>query len=86
MKHAKVRFRGVYAKQAEKDEKEWGRETAIYNYAWLISCDQNYEKGYHNGFFRACELIMGANKAKWKPADRALFNRVSRKLFGKKRK
>lgn len=39
---------------------------------------------YELGFERACLLIYG-NKAKWTAAERRLANRVTRKLFGKKR-
>lgn len=66
------------------DLKNYGVATANYNDGWLKSAGENYKTGYHNGFFRACELIMSAGK-KWKVEDRRLFNKVSRKLFGRKR-
>jgi hypothetical protein len=37
------------------------------------------------GFERACLLILGANRARWKAAERKLYNRVTRMLFGRKR-
>ena len=46
--------------------------------------EDGYEEGHIGGFERAVELIMG-NSKKWTRYDRDLFNRVTRKYFGKKR-
>ncbi len=81
MKH---RFTGKNGKTAEKDVKEYGREAAIFNHGFLNGWENAYAKGYDRGFERACELIFG-NGVKWTNAERRLGNRITRKLFGKKR-
>lgn len=44
-----------------------------------------HPESFEAGFERACLLIIG-NKVSWTSQERRLFNKVSRKLFGKKRK
>lgn len=40
---------------------------------------------YIKGFERACTLILGTN-TRWTKKDVAIRNRVTRKMFGRKRK
>lgn len=42
-------------------------------------------KGYEKGFMKACTLIFGVS-GKWPRDERRLCNRVTRQLFGKKRR
>lgn len=79
------RFDGPNGKIAAKDIPRFGREVAIYNHGWINGDDNGRAKGFDNGFERACLLIMG-NGVKWTNAERRLANRVTRKLFGKKRR
>lgn len=79
------RFDGKYGKAALGNSAKFGREVAIYNHGWLVGDDHGRRKGFIAGFERALLLMMG-NGVKWTNAERRLGNRVTRKLFGKKRK
>lgn len=69
-----------YRQLFNHDVKQFGRDIAIYNNGYLIGHDESYSKG----FTRACLLITG-DKIKWTTRERKLFNKITRKLFGKKR-
>lgn len=43
-----------------------------------------YADGFTDGFERALMLVLGT-KIRWTPADLRIRNKVTRKLFGKKR-
>lgn len=77
-----VKFTGPWAKSAQRDEKRYGREVAIFNLGFLGGWDDGRKKGFEAGFKRA--LLMG-NGQKWTNAERRLGNRIARKFFGKKR-
>lgn len=77
-------FNGKNGKIAKRDVAKFGLDTAIYNHGFLDGWDDGNAKGYLRGFERAMLLIMG-NGIKWTNAERRLGNRITRKLFGKKR-
>lgn len=72
-----LRFSG---KTFTDEVKQFGREVAIYNRGFLAGDDN----GRRRGFARALTLVLG-DKVKWTNAERRLGNRITRKLFGKKR-